>query len=72
MDTKTKIKAIDRAIVALKDATKFTDMGFAFEGDVFGIHHNDAMDALDDYANAIADLRALRDAVLTPEITPAP
>ena len=61
MDTKNEI--IDRAIAALEDAAKFTNMGFAFEGDVFGIHHNDAMDALDDYANAIADLRALRDAV---------
>jgi hypothetical protein len=59
----TKNEAIDRAIAALEDAVKFTNMGFAFDdGDVFGIHHNDAVDALNDYANAIADLRALRDA----------
>jgi len=62
MDTKNEI--IDRAIAALEDATKFTKMGFAFDdGDGIGIHSNDAVDALNDYANAIADLRALRDAV---------
>ena len=60
----TKNEIIDRAIAALEDAAKFTNMGFEFDdGDVFGIHSNDAVDALDDYANAIADLRALRDAV---------
>jgi len=62
MDTKNEV--IDRAIVALEDATKFTNMGFDFDdGDVFGIHHNDAVDALNEYANAIAELRTLRDAV---------
>lgn len=62
MDTKNEI--IGRVIAALEDAAKFTNMGFAFDdGDVFGIHHNDAVDALNAYANAIADLRALRDAI---------
>lgn len=63
MDTMTKNEVIDRAIAALESAIKFTDMAFDFDGDVFGIRHNDAVDSLDDYANAIADLRALRDAV---------
>ena len=62
MDTKNEI--IDRAIAALEDATKFTNMGFTFDdGDVFGIHSNDAVGGLNDSANAIADLRDLRDAV---------
>ena len=55
-------EVIEMAINALKDAVKFTNMGFEFsEGDVFGNHHNDAVDALNGYANAITELRALVD-----------
>lgn len=55
-------EVIEMAIAALEDAVKFTNMGFEFsEGDVFGNHHNDAVDALNGYANAITELRVLLD-----------
>ena len=63
MSANDKKEVIDLAIAALEAATKFTNIGFDFDGDVFGIHHNDACDALSDYANAIAELKTLRDAV---------
>jgi hypothetical protein len=60
MDTKNEV--INRAIAALKDAEKLAKIAFAFDdGDMFGVHHNDAVNAINKYSNAIADLLTLRD-----------
>jgi hypothetical protein len=41
-------------VAALQECAKYLDMAFGYEGDVFGINHNDVVDTLDAAHAAIA------------------
>ena len=49
---------MQQVLDALTDARKFVNMGFEADEDVYGVHHNDATDAVGYIEQAIAIMQA--------------
>lgn len=53
------VKAKDKALETLKALIPYVQMGFDYDGDVFKIAHNDAVDALNAAESLIAELETV-------------